>query len=102
MVPEGYDVRNPVETGPFKYESFTAGTTSTFVRNDNYWQQGLPYLDSVTITDFADETSQLNALLSHETDIVNLLSAASVESVTNAGGGILDSPGEAGSRSRCA
>ena len=40
MVPEGYDPKNPIGTGPFKYESFTPGQQSGFVRNDNYWDEG--------------------------------------------------------------
>ena len=34
IVPEGYDPKNPVGTGPFKFKSFTPGTQSTFVRHD--------------------------------------------------------------------
>ena len=40
MVPEGYDPAKPDGTGPFKFEEFTAGTSSTFVRNENYWAGG--------------------------------------------------------------
>ena len=78
VVPVGYDVRRPIGTGPFKFDTFTAGQQSTFLRNENYWEPGLPYLDEVVITDFADETSQINALISGQVDAVDSLSAPSM------------------------
>jgi peptide/nickel transport system substrate-binding protein len=85
IVPVGYDPKNPVGTGAFKYESFTPGVTSTFVRNDNYWVSGQPYFDAVVMDDFADETSQVNALLSNDADAADQLSIASVQSLKNGG-----------------
>src|SRR5713226_9363654 len=57
VVPVGYDPKNPVGTGPFKYQSFTPGQQSVFVRNENYFKTGLPHLDQLTIIDsFASDT----------------------------------------------
>ncbi len=78
MVPEGYDPKKPDGTGPFKFKSFTAGTQSTFVRNENYWQQGLPYLDAIVTTNISDETGQISGLQSGQLDVVNFLSASSI------------------------
>src|SRR5213596_2250241 len=40
---QGGDIRaQPVGTGPFKYQSRVKGDTITLVRNDQYWQPGLP------------------------------------------------------------
>jgi peptide/nickel transport system substrate-binding protein len=78
IIPVGFDPKRPVGTGPFKFESFTPGQSSTFVRNPDYWQSGLPYVDRVVITDYNDETSQLNALGSGQVGAVGLLSAASI------------------------
>ena len=75
IVPTDYDPKKPVGTGPFKFQSFTPGQTSTFVRNPNYWQAGGPYVDTLVITDYPDETSQVNALLGDQADVVNLLSS---------------------------
>ncbi len=85
IVPEGYNPKKPVGTGAFKYESFTPGSTSTFTRNDNYWRTGEPYFDSVVITDYADETAQVNALLSNAADCADQLSNASIATL-KAGG----------------
>jgi peptide/nickel transport system substrate-binding protein len=89
IVPEGYDPANPVGTGPFKFESFTPGEESVFVRYDDYWQDGKPYLDELVIINFADETAQINALQSGEVDLINQLSSASVASVESGGGEVV-------------
>lgn len=77
MVGRGFDVKNPIGTGPFKFKSFTPGVESTFVRNEHYWREGLPYADTIVTKDFADETSQVNALVNGQIDMVNLLSTQS-------------------------
>src|SRR6185295_13981437 len=46
----------------FKYQSFTPGQRSVFVRNENYWKSGLPYVDTLTVIDFSDSASLQNAL----------------------------------------
>jgi peptide/nickel transport system substrate-binding protein len=59
----GYDPKKPIGSGPFKYQSFTPGQESTFIRNPNYWQSGKPYLDELQVVDFADPgTTRINAL----------------------------------------
>jgi len=84
VVPVGFDPKHPVGTGPFKFKSFTPGQQSTFVRNEHYWN-GPPYVDELVITDYADEGSQINALLSGQVDIVDFLSASSIATVQNGG-----------------
>jgi peptide/nickel transport system substrate-binding protein len=93
VVPVDFDPRHPVGTGPFKLDSFTPGTQSTFAKNNDYWQTGLPYVDELVITDFSDETSQVNALLAGQVDVVNLLSAAIISEVESEGKKVLISPG---------
>jgi peptide/nickel transport system substrate-binding protein len=63
IVPTGFNPGKPNGTGPFKYQSFTPGQRSVFVRNENYWKPGLPYVDTVTIIDFSDSASLQNALV---------------------------------------
>lgn len=71
IVPVGFDPANPVGTGAFKYQSFTPGQQSVFTRNANYWRSGEPYLDQLTVIDFSDNTSQVNALLSGQVDAID-------------------------------
>jgi peptide/nickel transport system substrate-binding protein len=93
VIPVGYNPAAPVGTGAFKLQSFTPGTQSTFVRYDGYWQSGLPYLDEIVITDYSDATSQVNALLAGQADVVNLLSADVIAVVESQGKKILISDG---------
>lgn len=93
VIPVGFNPKAPVGTGPFKLKSFTPGTQSTFVRYDGYWRRGLPYLDEVVITDYSDETSQVNALLAGQVDVVNLLSADVMSEVQGQGKKVLISSG---------
>jgi peptide/nickel transport system substrate-binding protein len=74
-----------VGTVPFKYKSFTPGVQSIFVRNPNYWETGLPYIDTLIMSDYADETSQVNALLGGQVDAIDQLSAASLGEVQGSG-----------------
>jgi peptide/nickel transport system substrate-binding protein len=69
IVPVGYDPQRPVGTGPFKYKSFTPGEQSVFTRNENYFKPGLPHLDELTIIDFADDESAMNAVVSNAADM---------------------------------
>ena len=93
IVPVGFDPKKPVGTGPFKYQSFTPGQQSVFVRNENYWNQPLPYLDTLTMTDYSDETSQVNALLGGQVDVINELSQDVLGTVTGSGKKAVISPG---------
>jgi peptide/nickel transport system substrate-binding protein len=85
IVPVGYNPAQPVGTGPFKFQSFTPGQESTFARNPNYWRTGQPYVDTLVITDYSDETAQINGLLSNQVDCVNLLSDASLPRLQSSG-----------------
>lgn len=65
---KGTDFRNnpanqtPVGTGPFKFGEWRKGQFIKLVRNDDYWQKGLPYLDGVTFQIIPDSSSRLLAL----------------------------------------
>ena len=72
--------KNPIGTGPFKFQSFTPGQKSVFVRNENYWEQGKPYVDTLVIdSSFTDNNAMLNALLSGQ---LNLLASPALAQVT--------------------
>ena len=56
--------KNPVGTGPFKFESFAPGSRSVFTANKDYWESGLPYVDRLVVdSSFTDTNSLFNALL---------------------------------------
>jgi peptide/nickel transport system substrate-binding protein len=51
--PTSQAVKAPVGTGPFTMSQCT-GQNITFTRNPNYWQKGLPYLQTVNYPAFLD------------------------------------------------
>ena len=81
IVPEGYDPAKPVSSGPFMLESFTPGQQSTFVRNPHYWREGQPYVDSLVIIDFPDDTARVNALLGGQVDAIDQLPLGQIKVV---------------------
>jgi peptide/nickel transport system substrate-binding protein len=62
--------RAPVGTGPFMVKSFQPGATLTLQRNPHYWQEGLPYLDTVQMAGIADPNSRTAQLQGGEQDII--------------------------------
>jgi peptide/nickel transport system substrate-binding protein len=80
IVPVGYKAypSEQIGTGAYKLKSFTPGQESVSLRNPNYWRSGEPYFDQVTITDFADSTAQVNALLGGQIDAMTDLPASQV------------------------
>jgi peptide/nickel transport system substrate-binding protein len=81
IVPTDYDPKKPVGTGPFKYQSFSPGQRSVFVKNPNYWQTGRPYADQLTIIDFPDDTARTNALLGGQVEAINNVPGAQLASI---------------------
>ena len=71
IIPEGYDncQAAPVGTGPFKFESYIPGQSVNLVKNENYWQKGLPYLDKVTFKVCADMDAGITELANGNIDI---------------------------------
>jgi peptide/nickel transport system substrate-binding protein len=48
----------PIGTGPFKFDYWHKGSALKLVANTDYWQPGLPYLNSVTWTDVPDDNTR--------------------------------------------
>ncbi|HZQ28222.1 MAG TPA: ABC transporter substrate-binding protein [Acidimicrobiales bacterium] len=90
--------RNPIGTGPFKFKEWVPGNHFVAVKNPNYWQKGLPYLDEVEYRPIVEVQSRASSLkagtvdLIHTTDpdtIVDLRKAKGVSVIDD-----LKSPGE--------
>lgn len=56
-------------TGPFKLESWTKGQSMKIVRNDDYWQKGVPALRSVTFNVVADDNTRRLQLLGDQAQV---------------------------------
>jgi peptide/nickel transport system substrate-binding protein len=50
---------HPIGTGPFVWDHWTKGSDLKLVKNDSYWQEGKPYLDSVTWTVVGDDNTRI-------------------------------------------
>jgi peptide/nickel transport system substrate-binding protein len=78
--------RHPIGTGAFRYLSFTPGSQSVFVRNDDYWQHGKPYVDQVVVdSSFTDDTSRFNAFLAGEVNILPFVNQLQAKQVAESG-----------------
>lgn len=80
---EGDDfTKNPSGTGPFKFKSWKPGDTIEVVKNDDYWQDGLPKLDGVTFKVIKDNSARLNAAIKGEIDLMDGLNPSDISKVT--------------------
>lgn len=72
IIPEGSgedENADPIGTGPFRFVSYTPQEGIVLEKFDDYWQEGLPYLDEV---DFKIITSAETALLELESGTVQV------------------------------
>jgi peptide/nickel transport system substrate-binding protein len=56
-------------TGPWKLKEYEHGVSATYVRNDDYWEPGIPYLDGFKIMVVKDEASRLAGIRTGRFDI---------------------------------
>jgi len=70
MAPESFEETGEgcVGTGPFKFQEWVPGDHLTFVRNEEYWDTGKPYLDEIIFKPFSDLEALVTAM---ETGIVD-------------------------------
>jgi peptide/nickel transport system substrate-binding protein len=61
---------NPVGTGPFICTKFEPDVSAKGVKNNNYWQQGKPYLDAVEFYKVSDTMTRSASLQAGELDII--------------------------------
>lgn len=63
----------PVGTGPFKLVSWRRDDALELKRNEDYWREGLPYLDAITFRPLPDEDARLASLISGDMDVIQTL-----------------------------
>ncbi|MGB3389778.1 MAG: ABC transporter substrate-binding protein [Pseudaminobacter sp.] len=73
--------QTPVGTGPFKLGAYNKGSSVELVRNDNYFKEGLPYLDRLVLSIVPDASQQVAALLQGELDYIPAVSPAFVKTL---------------------
>lgn len=78
----GKDFRNhPIGTGPFRFSSWDEGTSLVLLRNENYFEAGLPYLDAVQVRFVRDRLSEFAEFTQGNFDFVNQLDKAAKDEV---------------------
>ena len=85
IVRADWNPKNPIGTGPFKLKSYTPGQQMVFEPNENYWSEG-PYVDELTLVQYADPVARVNALLSGAIDHCDQLDSAQVKIVNETTG----------------
>lgn len=63
--------RAPVGTGPFKFVEWIPNQRWVGAKNENYWQEGLPYLDGVEFRPIPQVRSRINALITGELQMMH-------------------------------
>ena len=71
MAPETFDSLDTmaIGTGPFKFVEWIPGDHVALVRNDDYWEEGYPYLDEVIIKAYSDQQALVTAV---ETGVIDV------------------------------
>ncbi len=64
--------KNVNGTGPFMLKSWQPDTQMDLVKNPNYWEEGKPYLDAITMKVFPEEASAVAALQAGQIDFLTL------------------------------
>jgi peptide/nickel transport system substrate-binding protein len=92
IVPVGYAPKGGegvVGTGPFKLAApgdFQPGIQCVMAKNENYWRSdGGPYVDQLSIIEFADNSAQMNALLGGSVEYSNMIPGAQRKIAEGAG-----------------
>lgn len=60
----------PIGTGPFKFKEWAKGSYIHFVRNEDYWRDGLPYLDELYFHIIPDANSRAIAFEQGQVDVL--------------------------------
>jgi peptide/nickel transport system substrate-binding protein len=100
IFPEGTtSFDTPVGTGPFKFESWTQGQRSLFVRHDQYRIHDGPYVDELEYIAINEGAARLNALQSGQIDAAIFVDRAQIGTVEgNPALQLLKGPSMGGSR----
>lgn len=76
----GYN-SSPCGTGPYKFSEWVSGEYIKLVRNENYYGDNGPYLDTVTFRFVTDENTRINMLKSGEIDFAYNIGYANYDQI---------------------
>lgn len=73
--------QNPSGAGPFKLANHVPNGEIQYEANTEYWDEGKPYLEKITVKVIPDANSQINALKSGQVDFVPGIQAQMIASL---------------------
>lgn len=79
----------PIGTGPFKFVEWERNQQVEIVRNENFWQEGLPYLDGIVYRTVPDGTVQSLQIRTGEVDMLAATPLGEIGTLQSAGVQIL-------------
>ncbi len=71
--------RKPIGTGPFIQQEWAPGNYFSLVKNPNYWEKGLPYLDAIKLPIIGDRQIQFAMLRTGDVNVMEDIGVANVE-----------------------
>ena len=74
---EDYNL-NPVGAGPFKFVEWIPDDRLVMVKNEDYWQEGLPYLDELIYRPIPDTQTRQQAILNGDVDLTYMITATEI------------------------
>jgi peptide/nickel transport system substrate-binding protein len=75
----------PVGTGPFKFVNYQDDVELIYEKNDDYWQEGLPYLDGIEIHYVSDDVTRILAFENEDGHVLNQFSTGYALSLAASG-----------------
>ena len=69
---------HPVGTGAFVMKEMVADSHISYVKNENYWREGEPYLDEIVVKFISDTTTQLSSFINGELDVLRNPNSAGI------------------------
>ncbi len=86
---------NPVGTGPFKLKQFERNVSVKYVKNPDYWDKNLPYLDEMEFIAIPDPMTQLSSFKAGELNVITDAGIQIVDQVRKEGNQVVTAPASA-------
>jgi peptide/nickel transport system substrate-binding protein len=86
---------HPVGTGPFMLKEIEPNISVTMVKNPNYWQKGLPYLDGIKISSVMNPMTQMMTFQAKQANAIYDAVPTTAAQLRDAGYKLVIGPGSA-------
>ncbi len=87
ILPKNYEMgsftKGGIGTGPFVLKQYVPNQHATYTANKSYWGQGMPYLDGLRITYYADESATVLGMQAGDIDVYPVVPLKGAEAILN-------------------